>query len=195
MKKKILLLAAAVICVASFASGTLAYYTAEEKVHNVITSGAVDILIEEWQQSGNDLLSYPKDTPIAIMPGTAVSKIVTVKNMEEECYVRAGYDIVVKDSEKKVMDISDETLENIVSIVMNEEKWSQKSEDDFWWYYNDSVKTGDASEPFITEVSFDGPNMTNEYQNCTVEVIVVAQAVQTANNRSNALEATGWPAE
>ena len=37
--------------------------------------------------------------------------------------------------------------------------------------------------------------MTNEYQNCTVEVIVKAQGVQTANNGSSALEAAGWPAE
>lgn len=49
MKKKILTVAAIAICLAVLASGTLAYFTAEDQVHNVITSDAVDIAIEEWK--------------------------------------------------------------------------------------------------------------------------------------------------
>jgi len=45
------------------------------------------------------------------------------------------------------------------------------------------------------EVVFSGVNMTNEYQNCTIEIDVDAQAVQTANNGSSVLEAAGWSAE
>ena len=51
------------------------------------------------------------------------------------------------------------------------------------------------TKPLFTEVVFDGPNMTNEYQNCTVEVIVTAQAVQSANNGEAVLTADGWPEE
>lgn len=47
MKKKILLVAALTICLAIAVSGTLAYFTAEDTVHNVITSGGVNIKVVE----------------------------------------------------------------------------------------------------------------------------------------------------
>ena len=55
MKRKILLLAAVVMCVSIIASGTLAYFTSEDEVHNVITTDAVDIQIEEWQETAEGL--------------------------------------------------------------------------------------------------------------------------------------------
>ena len=192
MKKKILLLAAVAICAAILASGTLAYFTAEDEVHNVITSGAVDIQIEEWQDEiGNP---YPDD-PINVMPGVTVSKIATVKNLEAEAYIRAKFEVVITRADGSVMELSPETLASIISLTMNGEDWLRKDGDGVWWYYNAPVATGASTEDFFTDVVFDGPNMTNEYQNCTVEVIVKAQGVQTANNGDGALEAAGWSAE
>lgn len=192
MKKKLLLLPAVAICAAILASGTLAYFTAEDEVHNVITSGAVDIQIEEWQDEiGNP---YPEDK-IEVMPGVTVSKIATIKNLEAEAYIRAKFEVVITRADDSVMQISPETLASIITLTMNGEDWLCKDGDDEWWYYNAPVKTGESTEAFFTEVAFDGPNMTNEYQNCTVDVIVTAQGVQTANNGSSALEAAGWPAE
>ena len=69
MKRKILLLAAVVMCVSIIASGTLAYFTSEDEVHNVITTDAVDIQIEEWQETAEGLVPYPQESPIAVMPG------------------------------------------------------------------------------------------------------------------------------
>ena len=195
MKKKILLLAAAVICVATLASGTIAYFTAEDDVHNVITSDAVDIQIEEWQNTDEGLVPYPKEDPIEVMPGATVSKIATIKNMEAEVYIRAKFEVVITDANGNEMQISPETLASIITLTMNGEDWIRKDGDSEWWYYADSVVTGASTEAFFTEVVFDGPNMTNEYQNCTVEVIVDAQAVQTANNGDSAIEAAGWPDE
>lgn len=195
MKKKILLLAAAVICVATLASGTIAYFTAEDEVHNVITSDAVDIQIEEWQKTDEGLVPYPKEDPIEIMPGVTVSKIATIKNLEAEAYIRAKFEVVITRADKTVMELSPETLASIITLTMNGEDWLRKDGDGEWWYYNAPVKTGESTEAFFTEVVFDGPNMTNEYQNCTVEVIVKAQGVQTANNGASAIEAAGWPAE
>ena len=192
MKKKILLLAVVAICAAILASGTLAYFTSEDQVHNVITSGAVDIQIEEWQDEiGNP---YPDD-PIDVMPGVTVSKIATVKNLEAEAYIRAKFEVVITREDGSVMELSPETLASIITLTMNGEDWLRKDGDGEWWYYNAPVQTGDSTEAFFTEVVFDGPNMTNEYQNCTVEVIVKAQGVQTANNGASALEAAGWPAD
>ena len=194
MKKKIFLLASAVIYLAILASGTIAYFTAEDEVHNVITSDAVDIQIEEWQKAGDEFVPYPKESPIEVMPGVTVSKIVTIKNLEAESYIRAKFEVVINDSNGNVMQISPETLAGIITLTMNGEDWMRKDGDDEWWYYADSVEMGASTEAFFTEVVFDGPNMTNEYQNCTVEVIVDAQAVQTSNNGESAIEAAGWPA-
>lgn len=195
MKKKILLLAAAVICVATLASGTIAYFTAEDEVHNVITSDAVDIQIEEWQKTDEGLVPYPKEDPIEIMPGATVSKIATIKNLEAEAYIRAKFEVVITRADGSVMELSPETLASIITLTMSGEDWLRKDSDGEWWYYNAPVKTGESTEAFFTEVVFDGPNMTNEYQNCTVEVIVKAQAVQTANNGDSSMEAAGWPVE
>ena len=191
MKKKILALAVIVIGIAALAGETLAFFTAEDQVHNVITSDAVGITIEEWQGEVGGT-PYP-DEPIEVMPGTTVSKIVTVKNLEAKSYIRANYEIILTDAEGDRMALSPETLAKIVTVAVNGEHWQQKPGETDWWYYADAVSTGSATEPLFTEVVFDGPNMTNEYQNCTVEVIVYAQAVQTANNGVSAQEAAGWP--
>ncbi len=193
MKKKLLILAMLVICATSIASGTLAYFTAEETAHNVITSSGVNIKIEEWQETDEGLIPYPKEKPIQVMPNTKVSKIVTVKNEDADSFIRVGYEIILKDNEGNVMDISLETLASIVSVNLNEVEWLRKEGDDNWWYYNKNVSGGEVTAPLFTEVVFDGPNMTNEYQNCIVEVIVNAQAVQTANNGDSVMEAEGWP--
>ena len=192
MKKKILLLAVGAICAAILTSGTLAYFTSEDQVHNVITTNAVDIEIEEWQDEIGK--PYPDD-PIDVMPGVTVSKIATIKNLEASSYIRAKFEVVITRPDDSVMELSPETLASIITLTMNGEDWLRKDGDGEWWYYNAPVKAGESTEAFFTEVVFDGPNMTNEYQNCTVEVIVKAQAVQTANNGDSAIEAAGWPAE
>ena len=190
MKKKILLLAAVAICAAILASGTLAYFNAEDQVHNVITTNAVDIEIEEWQDEvGNPC----PDTPISVMPGVTVSKIATVKNMEAEAWIRAKFEVVITREDESIMELSPETLTSIITLNMNGDDWLRKDGDGEWWYYADAVAPGASTEAFFTEVIFDGPNVTNEYQNCTVVIDVNVQAVQQANNGSSVMEALGWP--
>jgi len=195
MKKKVLLLAAVAIGIATLASGTLAYFTSEDQVHNVITTDAVDIEIEEWQETGEGLVPYPKENPIEVTPGVTVSKIATIKNLEASSYIRAKFEVVITREDESIMELSPETLSSIITLTMNGDDWLRKDGDGEWWYYNAPVKTGESTEAFFTEVVFDGPNMTNEYQNCTVEIIVTAQGVQSANNGNNVIEAAGWQSE
>lgn len=192
MKKKILLLAMLVLCVAILATGTLAYFTDEDTAHNVITSGGVDIVIEEWQEVGDELLPYP-DEPIVIMPGAVVSKIAQVRNLDAQSWIRARLEIVVYDAQGEVMALSDEALAAVISLEFNRVNWQEPYVEDGWYYYNAAVGTGESTEPIFTAVNFVGENMGNEFQNCTVNIQVIAQAVQTANNGTFALEAEGWP--
>lgn len=193
MKKRIFAVALIAICLAILAYGTTAYDTVEDTAHNVITSGAVAIELQEWQQTEAGLIPYP-DRPIAIMPATAVSKVVTLKNNDVECFLRCSVQIAVKDASGNEKDVSAAELSRIVDIAFNEEDWIREEGDSEWWYYQESLKPGKSTEPLFTGIAFDGPNMTNEYQNCTLEVKVSAQAVQAANNKATAREAIGWPA-
>ena len=45
MKKKLLLLAAVIACIAIAVTGTLAYFSADDTAHNVITTGGVNIKV------------------------------------------------------------------------------------------------------------------------------------------------------
>ena len=48
MKRKLLILSVLAICIASLATGTIAFFTSEDKAHNVITTGSVEITVQEW---------------------------------------------------------------------------------------------------------------------------------------------------
>ena len=192
MKGKTTLLGLVLMCLAILGSGTLAYYSSDYHVHNVITSGAVNIEIVERQETDEGLVPYPTD-PVGIMPGTTLSKVVTIKNNDAEAFVRAQYSVTITDADGNVMNLSQEEVDAIISVNVDGNYWSQKDPVDGWWYYNEAVV--DDTEPFFTEVAFSGPNMTNEYQNCTIEIDVNAQAVQVANNEASALEAAVWPEE
>lgn len=190
MKKRLFALAVVMICLSILASTTLAYFTDIGTARNVITSDGVDIVIEEWQETAEGLMPYPVQ-PITVMPATSVSKIVTVRNRDAQSFIRAKLHMTLKDVAGGDMEISAEMMDKIIHLAMNTTDWTEK---DGWWYYSGGVDTDEATMPLMTGVSFDGPNMTNEYQSCTLTIDVYAQAVQTANNGTSALEARGWPA-
>ncbi len=193
MRKKIVLLALAAVCLGTLAGGTLAYFTAQGTAHNVITSGAVDIAIEQWQDTEAGRIPDLDEARIPVMPGVTVSKIVTVKNLDADAFIRAKVEILLTDGSGKKMELSEEELGSIISVAVNEDDW--RSKDDGWLYYAGAVQSDASTRPLFTQVAFDGPNMTNAYQNCRAEIIVKAQAVQAANNGGNVLEVIGWPEE
>lgn len=188
MKKKILNVAVIVICLAILSTGTIAYFTAEDTAKNVITSGGIGVEIVEQQMVDGELQPYPTQ-PVEIMPATVVSKIVTVKSTEQPAWIRANFAVTVYDVNGEKMDVSAEELAEVIIIEPDGESWTYS---DGWWYYNASVKDGEATTPLFEEVRFAGEEMGNEYQNCTVEIAVNAQGVQKANNGDTALEAIGW---
>lgn len=190
MKKRIFAFAVVVICLSILASTTLAYFTDTAIARNVITSGGVDIAIEEWQETPEGMIPYP-DQHIRVMPATQVSKIVTVRNLDARSFIRVKLELTLLDEEEQVMDIDAEEMEKIIHLIMNNQDWTEK---DGWWYYGAAVNTNEATLPLMTAVEFDGPNMTNEYQRSTLKIHVIAQAVQTANNGTSAIDVLGWPA-
>lgn len=95
MKKKALTIALVVALIAIMASGSLAYFTAEDKAENTFTIGSVMIEIyENGEATTSDAISFGKLTPIVntATPSDDVSyfdKVVDVKNTgKNDAYIR-----------------------------------------------------------------------------------------------------------
>lgn len=181
MKRKLLILSVLVICVATLAAGTLAYFTSEGTAHNVITTGGVDITLQEWADEGK---TKPFEDLTGIMPGMTVTKIAEIKNTgASEAWVR------VKVEKNIRLAGEGEVNPDLVELALDTANWTEK---DGYYYYNKALKPGEVTAPIFSAVTFNA-SMGNEYQNATATVDVQAQAVQTANNGTTALEAQGWP--
>ena len=192
MKKKMLIVAAATICLAAGASGTLAYFTSENTAHNVITSGGVNIeVVEKTKNTEGALVDFPKEGMKGIMPGTDVSKIVSVKNTgESEAWVRVQVESMIKAADGSNLALEIEKVGPVMTYTVGS-NWTL---DNGYYYYKEPVKAGESTDILFDTVTF-APEMGNDYQNCTANIEISAQAVQTANNGTTVLEAKGWPAK
>lgn len=191
MKRKLLYIAAVLIVLSLIAGGTLAYFTAEDTARNVITSGGVSIALVERQRVDGRLHAYP-DGPMRVMPGTTVSKIVTVEGIDHSAWVRLRYEVSAYNAEGEPLSVSAAALKRAVVIEPDAENWTRRGE---WWYCNVPLAEGEESAPLFESVVFSAANMGNEFQGTTVTVDVTAQAVQRENNGQTALKAQGWPQE
>jgi len=186
MKKKLCVIALLVICLAIAAYGTTAFFTREEIVHNVITTGNVDIELQEWADTGSGLV--PFEDVDGVLPGTEVSKIVQVKNTgDQAAWIRVHVDksIHLADGVQGEVDLS------LLSFDLNTENWAEV---DGYYYYTAILRPDQTTPPLFTHVTF-SEAMDNLYQNSTAAIEVTAQATQVANNGASPLTAAGWPAE
>lgn len=183
MKKRMLTAALALCCLAVLATGTLAYFTAEETAQNVITMGALKMDLVELNEKGEPWTDVEN-----IVPGMEVTKKAFVKNKGTvDFYTR------VKITKRYVNEQGEKLPElntGLVELDLGED-W-ELDEDGFYYYYKKPVAPGEETEPLFTTVTF-STKMGNEYQNVKVIIDLDAQAVQSRNNGESALEATGWP--
>lgn len=181
MKRKILILSVLAICIATLAAGTLAYFTSEGKAHNVITTGGVEIAVQEWADMEK---TKPFENLTGVMPNATVTKIAEVKNTgASDAWVRVKVEKNIKLQGEGTPDTG------LVELTLNTTDWTER---DGYYYSTKALKPGEVTAPIFTAVTF-GTAMGNEYQNATATVDVFAQAVQTANNGTTVLDAQGWP--
>ena len=189
MKRKILILSVLVICLAMIAAGSLAYYTADTKAHNVITTGDVAIRLNEW---ADEARTEKFERPVGVMPGTEVTKIVEVENVGTgSAWVRVELTVEVWMGDEYEEELPAEHVHLMYGDTAgcNTTDWRYQ---DGYYYYNKPLAPGETTEPLFTSVAFDD-QMGNEYQNSTAHVDVNAYAVQSANNGEDVLSANGWP--
>ena len=151
-KKRIVVLAALICVLAMLATGTYAYFTAEETAYNVITTGKLSMELVETTTGGE---AWPEDGVHGVMPGMVIDKVVTIENNGGvDFYARIAFDKIITDSEgaKDTLSFDDITLD------INTEDWTEQ---DGFYYYNTAIKPGVKSAPLATTVTFE-PELGNE---------------------------------
>ena len=183
MKKRMLTAALALCCLAVLATGTLAYFTAEETAQNVITMGSLKMELVELNEEGKPWTNVEN-----IVPGMEVTKEAFVKNtgtVDFYTRVKITKTFVPAQGEEKP-----ELNTKLVRLDINEKYWEPGN--DGFYYYKKPVAPGEETKPLFTTVTF-STEMGNEYQNVKVKIDLDAQAVQSRNNGDSATKATCWP--
>ena len=200
MKRKVLALAVVTICLAIIASGTLAYFTAEETAHNVITSGSVGIeIVEKHDDDGDpttELVDFPAEGVSGMVPGCDVSKIVSVKNNgESTAWIRVWINVGISEPGDPMTNPTikclpltvtdkDGNMVDVISYEVDEDHWFYNDDPetgDYYYYYLEPVKAGETTEILFEKVHF-AKEAGNEYQNRRIQIDVIAEAVQYDNN-------------
>ncbi len=194
MKKKLFVIAVIVCAVAVLGMGTLAAFTANSDSKNIIQMGNVKIEVVERMTNPADptgaLIDYA-DPQERLLPGTTVSKIVSVKNVgDNPCFVRVNLAL-------GAVNLASPTDLGDVRIVLNDNAGWVLNAEDGEYYYTAALAPGEETAPLMTGVELK-KEMGNEYANATLNVDVAAQAVQSENNSEgvdfNAKFPAGWPA-
>ncbi len=192
MKRKLISLAVVAICLAIVTSGTLAFFVAEERTHNVLTTGGISIQLNEKMLENGVLVDFPKEAIDGILPGNVVSKIVSVENTgSDEAWIRIQIEQNIVGMDNKSLPLTLNDGSQVLEFGVDIDKWTYA---EGWYYFNRPVVAGASTAFLFKEVQF-APEMGNEYQGCTANITVIAQAVQTANNGEAVMEAQGWPEE
>lgn len=189
MKRKLLILSVLVICVATLAAGTLAFFTSDEAAHNVITTGKVAVTLNEYADKAQ---TKPFADQTGVMPGKTIEKYVVISGNpgSASAWVRVRFDITIRLDETNPKVPSGFTPDTTLVTLATGKDWTKGA--DGWYYYAKPLAAGEKTAPALETVTF-APAMGNEYQNAAATVAVQAQAVQTANNGKTAAEAQGWP--
>lgn len=191
MKRKILLAAVVAVCCAMTVSGTLAYFTAKDTAHNIITSGGVNIeIVEKTIGEDGTIHDFPEEGLDGAMPGEKISKIVSVKNTgKNEAWIRVYVETSITGSNGEELPTEIEGAGPVITYNVDD---SWVYDQDGYYYYTKPVAAGESTSVLFDTVTF-SPQMGNMYQNCETNIEISAQAVQTANNGATVMDALGWP--
>lgn len=188
MKKKLMAGVVIAICLSFATYSTLAYFTHEDTATNVITSGNIEIELQETAIDGDgQIIPFEESQEVFdVMPAETVSKIVKVENTgDNAAYIRISVEKFITLAEG-----NEGTPDNELIIPdFNTEEWTEV---DGYYYYNYPLEPGETTTALFNSVTFD-PSMDNMYQSSKATIIVDAEATQVKNNGADVFTAAGWP--
>lgn len=151
MKRKIWIIVLALISIASMASSTMAYFTGEDRAHNVITTGGVHIALVEQQRTGDTYTPFPKEGVTGVLPGTSISKIVSVENTgSAPAWVRIRLTASIENAQGEALP---PVLEDGTSVMSMELLPGWVVGPDGWLYYREPVAVDGATTPAFESVT------------------------------------------
>lgn len=181
-KSRLLLIALSAILLTVLTQPTLAYYTAAGKATNVVTSGAVQLKINEKTADGSD---FPAEG-VYVIPGDIVSKQVSVENVcGHPFYLRV----------KLVGGAANETLapDDCLKLDIDTRNWTCL---DGYYYFNRILQPGQTTPALFTQVEIVGSKVNRTHIGSTLSLTVDAYAVQSEHNPAeHPWDASGWPAD
>ena len=160
----------------------------------MITTGGVHIALVEQQRTGDTYTPFPKEGVTGVLPGTSISKIVSVENTgSAPAWVRIRLTASIENAQGEALP---PVLENGTSVMSMELLPGWVVGPDGWLYYREPVAVDGSTTPAFEAVHM-AAEMGNVYQESTCDLVVEAQAVQSDNNPlTGALwEIPGWPEE
>lgn len=175
MKRKLVLTSAVVLILALLAAGTFAYFTKDARATNVITTGTIDITLNDEIRGGEK--TDTGWTLSGVMPGQAVEKTVSITNNgSAEAWLRVQLAVrVTVGGEEMPLTFGDG--QSVLQFETGDGWLAQ----DGYYYYRNATKSGDTTGELFHGLQLN-PLLPNAYQGCTVTVDVLAQAVQVKNN-------------
>lgn len=175
MKKKIMLTATAVaLATMMIVGGTIAWFTDEAEVTNVITMGDVEISLRETDDSEAGFtdvgLQFGGEVPIT--PGAELAKDPYVVNTGlNDAWVRVL--IELSGTAPNVTGFDFEDL-----IAYDNINWTLGT--DGYYYYNTLLAVGDSTSNLFEEVTIPTA-WGNEFENTNLTIKITAYAVQADN--------------
>ena len=188
-KRKILAIAIIAIIGAMTVGCTSAYFATSSQAHNIITTSGVAIeLIEDTEEEGNDGRPVPFTNIEGAMAGDRISKIPKIRNIDDsEVFVRMKLIANVELANGSINKISPNAFDLDIS-----RSWSPKNG---YYYYLYPLAKGETTRALFTTVVIPQTSTSNKYQGAKYTLTIKAEAVQTAHNGTDPLEAQGWPGE
>lgn len=206
MKKRLAVGGVVLSLLAILGIGTAAYFVTDGTAKNQITMGKVQLTLTETVDG--QVVDESHHQLDGVMPGQTVDQVVSIENTGGQLYwlrVKMDVQIIGEDGVGLPNSVENAAGEQVPVISFNtstavpldgEQPTGGWVEKDGWYYYPGPVKDKETVNPF-TEVTF-AAEAGNEYQGCTVNIRVDAQAVQVKNNDptetgGTVLDVQGWP--
>lgn len=135
------------------------------KAESGLSTGAVDIEIEEFNQNNNP---FDEDGKL-VMPGDEIKLIPRVNNLGIECYLRT----------KIEYSINNEIFSTTDYIEGNYSSWTKNGE---YYYYNSILSKKESVDLFNKIIV---PNLSDDYKGKDIVVNIVVEAIQSKNFDGN----------
>lgn len=143
------------------------------EVTSQVHTGDVDVELNEYQKDASGAeVPYDDTAPRQVLPGEKVDKIVKVRNLAQDAYVRLQVTYLDRDGCSAYL--QDENLD------IDEELWQKYGD---WWYYRPAGGQPLARSQevtFMTGFQVDR-NLGNEVEEGAFEISLTVQAVQAKN--------------